>query len=124
MPTVLLVDDSPVARRAVSARLSSQGFEVREASSAQAARALDLSSLTCAVLDLQLSDGDGTDLAASLLSRRPGLPLAFFTAGAIPSLVESARCRGPVFLKPDVGPLLSWITRLARPSPSQPPPTK
>ncbi len=122
MPTVLLVDDSPVARRALGARLSSQGFEVREAASAQAARALDLGSITCAVLDLQLADGDGTDLATSLLSRRPGLPLAFFTAGGIPSLVESARCRGPVFLKPDLAPLLSWIGRLVRPS--QPPPTK
>jgi CheY-like chemotaxis protein len=123
MPTVLLVDDSPVARRALSARLVSQGFEVREAASIQAARAVELQALTCAVLDLQLGDGDGTDLAAAFHAKRPGLPLAFFTAGAIPSLVETARGRGPVFIKPDLGPVLAWVSRFVRPS-SQPPPTK
>jgi DNA-binding response OmpR family regulator len=123
MPTVLLVDDSAVARRALCARLVSQGFEVREAASVQAARAIELTAVTCAILDLQLGDGDGTDLAAAIHAKRPGLPLAFFTAGAIPSLVETARGRGPVFLKPDLGPLLTWIGRFVRPG-SQPPPTK
>ncbi len=76
----------------------------------------------CAILDLELSDGDGTDLAAILASRRPSLPVAFFTTGATPSLVENARGRGPVFLKPDVGPVVAWAKRTQRPS--QPPPTK
>jgi DNA-binding NtrC family response regulator len=125
MPSILLVDDSPVALRALNQRLAAEGFEVREASSAAAARNLDgatLGRLLVAILDLQLGDGDGTDLAANLLARRPSLPIAFFTTGATPSLVESARGRGPVFLKPDMTPLVQWVKRALRPS--QPPPTK
>jgi DNA-binding NtrC family response regulator len=124
MPSILLVDDSPVALRALAQRLASEGFEVREALSAAAARNLDsatLGRLQCAILDLQLADGDGTDLAASLAGRRPSLPIAFFTAGATPSLVECARGRGPVFLKPDVTPVLQWVKRTLRSS--QPPPS-
>lgn len=102
----------------------SEGFEVREALSAASARSLDataLGRLHCAILDLQLADGDGTDLAAVLMNRRPSLPVAFFTAGATPSLVECARGRGPVFLKPDVSPVIQWVKRTLRSS--QPPPS-
>jgi CheY-like chemotaxis protein len=123
MPSILLVDDSPVALRALAQRLTSEGFDVREALSAAAVRKLDgptLARLHCAVLDLQLADGDGTDLAAALMGRRPSLPIAFFTAGATPSLVECARGRGPVFLKPDVTPVVQWVKRTLRAS--QPPP--
>ena len=123
MPIILLVDDSPVALRALAQRLTSEGFEVREALSAAAARNLDgsaLGRLQCAILDLQLADGDGTDLAAALMGRRPSLPVAFFSAGATPSLVECARGRGPVFLKPDVAPVIQWVKRTLRSS--QPPP--
>ena len=73
-------------------------------------------------VDLELADGDGTDLADALLARRTTLPLAFFTTGASPALVQSARACGPVFVKPDVEPLLAWVKRTLRPS--QPPPTQ
>jgi two-component system response regulator RegA len=122
MPTVLVVDDSPAVRRVLISRFASDGFDVREAGSVYAARALDCHGIACAVLDLQLGDGDGTDLAAALLARRPTLPIAFFTGGSVPSLVESARCSGPVFLKPDTSAVLAWVRRTLRPS--QPPPTK
>lgn len=95
---------------------------MKEAGSAQAARSVDPVTLACAILDLQLLDGDGTDVAAALVCRRPALAIAFFTSGAVPSLVESARCRGQVFLKPDLAPLVAWVKRTTRPS--QPPPTK
>ena len=87
-----------------------------------AARKVDFALLGCAIVDLELPDGDGTDLARTLLEKRPNLPIAFFTQGTAPSLVEGARSRGPVFLKPDVNPLLAWVKRTTRPS--QPPPTK
>jgi two-component system OmpR family response regulator len=131
MPTVLLVDDSPVARHALAKRLVAEGFAVREAQSVRDAHASTTIAPSCAVLDLQLPDGDGTDLAAALVAKHPGLPVAFFTTGAVPSLVESARGRAPVFIKPDDNPLIAWVKRVARPSqppsatrPSQPPPTK
>jgi two-component system OmpR family response regulator len=131
MPSVLLVDDSHVARHALAKRLEAEGFAVREAQSVQGAHAIAVVAPSCAILDLHLPDGDGTDLAAALVARHPGLPVAFFIAGAVPSLVESARSRGPVFLKPDDSLLIAWVKRVARPSqpppttrPSQPPPTK
>jgi DNA-binding response OmpR family regulator len=122
MRTVLLVDDSAVARRVLARRLEAEGFLVCEASSMATARRVDCASLGCAIVDLELADGDGTDLATSLRERRPALPIAFFTMGTAPSLVEGARARGPVFLKPDVNPVIAWVRRTTRPS--QPPPTK
>jgi DNA-binding response OmpR family regulator len=122
MRTVLLVDDSPVARRVVTARLVPEGFDVVEAASVAAARKVDVFTLGCAIVDLELPDGDGTDLARLLAEKRPSLPIAFFTQGTAPSLIEGARGRGTVFLKPDLGPLVAWVKRVVRTS--QPPPTK
>jgi FixJ family two-component response regulator len=92
---------------------------VHEASSAAAARGTDATALTCAIVDLELDDGDGADLAADLLGRRASLPVAFFTAGAAPQVVDRARRRGPVFDKPNVDAIVDWAMRVA-----QPPPTK
>jgi DNA-binding response OmpR family regulator len=119
MPTVLLVDDSAVARHAVARRLVAEGFVVHEAGSAAEARAVTLSGLDCAILDVELPDGDGPSLAAELRAARPGLPIAFFTAGAAPDLVKLSQAHGPVFTKPALDPLVAWAH-----APSQPPPTK
>ena len=118
MPSILLVDDSQVARRAVAQRLRAAGFEVHEAASAAEARAVPLAGLACAIVDVELDDGDGPSLAAELHTNRPGLPLAFFTAGASTELVDRSRAYGPVFTKPDLEPLLAWVRG------AQPPPTK
>jgi DNA-binding NtrC family response regulator len=121
--TVLIVDDSPAALRALAERLTAEGCSVRPVGSMRVGRGLDakaLAGLVCAVLEL--GDGDGTDLAALLLAKRPGLPIAFFTQHATPSLVESARARGPVFLKPDLVSVIAWVKRTHRSS--YPPPTK
>ncbi|HEY3821589.1 MAG TPA: response regulator [Polyangiaceae bacterium] len=119
MPTILLVDDSPVVRRVVSRRLVAAGFDVLAEPSASAARAVDLTTLACAVIDIELLDGSGADLAGELLERRASLPVAFFTAGASPAVVARARTHGPVFAKPEIEQLMAWIATA-----SQPPPTK
>jgi CheY-like chemotaxis protein len=113
MPTVLLVDDSPVARRAVARRLEAEGFDVREESSATCAHHADAGALSCAIIDLELADGDGSQLAAALRGKRASLPVAFFTAGAPPPLLERARAHGPVFKKPDVDAIVAWAKRTA-----------
>jgi len=116
-----------VARRVLADRLTAEGYAVREVGSVQGGRGLDataLAGLACALLDLELGDGDGTDLAASLLAKRPSLPIAFLSAGARPSLVESARARGPVFVEPDLSALVAWVKRAQRTITSYPPPTK
>lgn len=119
MRTVLLVDDSPVARRVVAQRLEAEGFEVREVSSAGGADRTDADGIACAIIDLVLTDGTGSDVAAVLLGKRASLPIAFFTAGASASLLQRARSQGPVFVKPDVDSIVAWAKRA-----SQPPPTK
>jgi len=117
MPTVLLVDDSPAARRAIARRLQAAGFEVREVGSATDARSIDLGPFACAVVDVELADGDGPSLAVELHAKRPELPVAFFTASSSPDVHERAKGQGPVFTKPNLDPLLAWAK-------GQPPPTK
>jgi len=123
MRTVLVVDDSPVARRALALRLAAEGIDVREAASVATGRSVDVADLTCAVIDLQLDDGDGPDLAAALLARRPGLPVAFFTSAADAALAGRARAQGPLFVKPDLDAVVAWVIRTVTPA-CQPPPTK
>ncbi|HEY4011786.1 MAG TPA: response regulator [Polyangiaceae bacterium] len=119
MRTVLVVDDSPVVRRALGRRLGEQGFDVRLEESADAARAVDVGGVLCAVIDLEIGDDDGADLAAVLLARRPSLPVAFFTSDAPPARRARALARGPVFDKPDLDAVVAWVARA-----DQPPPTK
>jgi CheY-like chemotaxis protein len=108
MPTVLLVDDSPVAQHVLANRLRAAGFEVRRESSVAGARSADAAACCCAVLDLELPDGDGVALAEALRLANGSLPVAFFTAGADASIVERAREQGPVFAKPDADAVVAW----------------
>jgi CheY-like chemotaxis protein len=117
MYTILLVDDSPVTLRVLADRLTRAGLGVREEPSAAAARAVDPGALSCAVLDIELPDGCGTELAAELRARSPSLPVAFFTSSEPGTAIDRARAHGPVFSKPDLDALIAWVTR-------QPPPTK
>jgi len=121
MPTVLLVDDSPAARHAIAKRLKAAGFDVLEAGSAADARTVDLAPFACAVVDVELGDGDGPTLAVELHAKRPDLPVAFFTATSTPDVHERAKGQGPVFTKPNMDPLLAWAKKESR---TQPPPTK
>jgi two-component system response regulator GlrR len=118
MPTVLLVDDSPVVRRVLTVRLQAAGFDVRAEPSATAARAVNPGVFACAVIDIDLLDGSGVDLANELRRQRPTLPIAFFTAGDAADGLQAARALGPVFSKPDVEGVLAWAAG------RQPPPTK
>jgi CheY-like chemotaxis protein len=133
MPTVLLVDDSPVAQHVLAGRLRAAGFEVRlESSVAGARRSVAMggamggaSTCCCAVVDLELPDGDGVALAEALQVTHSALPVAFFTAGAEPALMNRARARGPVFAKPNADAVVAWAMATRRADPgSQPPPTK
>ena len=119
MPTLLLVDDSAVVRRVLTRRLEAVGFEVKAAPTATAARAVDPETLTCAIIDIELPDGSGSDLAVDLLERRPSLPVAFFTAGASVAVMERARSQGLVFAKPEVEDLVAWAVAVGHPPPTK-----
>lgn len=74
---LLLVEDNPVYRRRVRALLVKRGVDLVEAEGlGQALRALEWQSFDCALVDLNLPDGNGM----SLLPALPDLPLVFLTA--------------------------------------------
>jgi CheY-like chemotaxis protein len=112
---VLVVDDSAVARLTVARRLRSEGFEVIEHASAATPEAAVIARAACALLDLDLGDSDGCQLARALLVQRAGLAIAFFSGSAARDLVESARQIGPVFAKPgELEGAVAWVRTNAR----------
>jgi DNA-binding response OmpR family regulator len=110
---LLVADDSPVALLLLTRRLRAEGVLLVEASSVREARALDATKLAGALLDLDLGDGTGIDIARALRSVVPELPIAFFSAGATDELRASAHAFGTVFHKPaDLEPAVVWAKAL------------
>jgi CheY-like chemotaxis protein len=109
-PAVLVADDSAVARLAIVRRLQAEGIAVVERDSAAGARAVDPATVTCALLDLDLGDGDGAEVALALQARSPAMPIAFFSAHAAPDVLERAQAIGPVFQKPgELDEAITWV---------------
>ena len=113
-PIVYIADDSEVVRTALSHRLAAAGVRVQAGGSAAHSRSVAMRDFACALLDLDLGDGDGVDVAEVLRMHRPGLPVAFFSGGASPAVVERARALGPIFRKPDeLGDAVDWVVEHA-----------
>jgi CheY-like chemotaxis protein len=90
----LLVDDDEQVRESVREMLTGLGHSVIEAGSLAEALALcDLPDLSLVLSDLQLGDGQGTELA------RTGLALVLMTA-LPPGHADRAGLSGPVLTKP------------------------
>jgi DNA-binding NtrC family response regulator len=87
LPTVLLIDDSPVQVRAREAVLRTAGFESHIATSAESALAL-LRTLSIAarldavITDHLLSEGTGVDVVRELRTLHPHLPVIVITGSA------------------------------------------
>jgi CheY-like chemotaxis protein len=115
MKTVLLADDCPLARRLLGRRLDALGIaNAPHDSCASACEAADFV-YACAVLDLDLGDGTGLQVAEALRARDPSLPIAFFTGGADEGPVERALEHGPVFSKPlDIERVIEWVREATR----------
>ena len=117
-PLVYIADDSDVVRRALASRLANEGLVVHSGGSAADSRSVTLRSFACALLDLDLGDGDGVDVAEVLRLHQPALPVAFFSGGAVASVMTRARAIGPVFRKPDeLEAAVAWVLGCARPTP-------
>ena len=114
---VYIADDSEVVRSALAGRLTAEGVSVH--SGASLAEALGLAALTvrgfsCALLDLDLGDGSGADVADHLRVHQPVLPVAFFSGGATAEVVARAQAIGPIFRKPeDLEDAVAWVKRHA-----------
>ena len=108
MPRILIADDSAVVRLTVGRRLRAAGHEVVECASFAEASVVELRDLRCALLDFDLGDGQGIDVAPRLALA--GIPVAFFTSEEAPAR-EDARKLGPVFGKPDdLDAAIAWAT--------------
>jgi two-component system, response regulator RegA len=114
-PIIYIADDSDVVRNALERRLTSDGFVVHTGGSAADSRSVTIRAFACALLDLDLGDGDGVDVAEVLRAHQPDLPVAFFSGGAAPSVMTRARELGPIFRKPDeFEEALTWVKTWAR----------
>lgn len=109
-PRALLVDDSELVRHALSRRLKPLGFEVLDAETEEEALAVDISTVSVVVLDLELGIADGTEVAQKILLANPHVRVAFFTSGSTVAVLERARAMGPIFAKPDeLDQLIAWM---------------
>lgn len=112
---ILIADDSALARVTVARRIRVAGFDVIERDSCASASTIDASTISCALLDLDLGDGFGVDVAAKLRADRATLPIAFFTSTLQGAAFEQAKSIGPVFAKPnELDAALEWVERQAR----------
>lgn len=88
---ILLVDDDPVVRTVAAQQLARYGYRVSAVSDTQTAlRRLSRGCWDLAILDLELSGDDGTELARAVRRRAPDLPLLALTGHA--GLEVRARC--------------------------------
>jgi DNA-binding response OmpR family regulator len=107
---VLVVDDSAVARVMVTRRVRAAGFEVVEHDSYASASSVDARTLACALLDFELGDGLGVDVAAHLRATQSTLPIAFFTSAASEELSRRTASFGPLFAKPhELELAIAWV---------------
>ncbi len=95
---LLVVEDDVTLARALSRTLARRGFSVAVARSCTAARSLT-QSFDLAILDLDLPDGNGVDLARQLLDSAKVPGVMFFTGSTDLALLARARRLGPLVMK-------------------------
>ncbi len=100
-PTVLIVDDSKLARivaaKAVSA-LQPEWRRVEATSSEEALCIMAESPADLALLDYNMPGRNGLELAAELRSLYPGMPIAIITANVQDEVIAQARAVGAAFV--------------------------
>jgi CheY-like chemotaxis protein len=98
---ILIVDDSKLARMAVTKALSAlrPDWTRVEASNADEAMALlEASEVNVALLDFNMPGRDGLALAADIRQMRPGMPIAIVSANYQTEIVNRAAEVGATFL--------------------------
>jgi two-component system response regulator (stage 0 sporulation protein F) len=93
MTTVLLVDDDPGVRFALSEVLNDRGYRVISVSSGR--QALDaLDGVDVVVTDFSMPGMDGLELCQRISARQPAPPVILLTAHGSEQLVRVASSRG------------------------------
>jgi CheY-like chemotaxis protein len=108
--SILFVDDSALVRATTTLRLTGRGLRVTALGSSRETEHVDPTGFAAALLDIDLGDGSGPDVAARLRLGSPALPIAFLTGGGAPHDLDAARSFGPVFSKPEgVDEAIGWV---------------
>lgn len=93
MSTILLVDDDPGVRFALTEVLRDRGYRVICATSGAQALTL-LAGVDVVVTDLAMPGMDGLELVSQIRERAPGLPVILLTAHGSEQMVRIASSRG------------------------------
>jgi CheY-like chemotaxis protein len=99
--TVLLVDDSKLARIVAGkalAALQPDWHRVEAANAADALIALGEQQIDIAILDFNMPDKDGLQLASELRSSHPNMPIAVITANVQDEIVARVRALNATFV--------------------------
>lgn len=102
MPTTaLIVDDSKLARivsgKAVS-ELQPSWQRIEASSAAEALSVVEAQAVDVALIDFNMPDRDGLDLAAELRQRFPTMPIAIITANIQDEVIARARAVNATFV--------------------------
>ena len=99
--TVLVVDDSKLARivagKAIAA-LQPDWARVEAASAADALEIVGSQKIDIAVLDFNMPDKDGLELAAELRASHPNMPIAVITANVQDEIIARVRALNATFV--------------------------
>ncbi|MFD1612365.1 response regulator [Sphingomonas tabacisoli] len=99
--TVLIVDDSKLARIVASkalAELQPEWAKIEAGSAAQALELLGDVPVDVALIDFNMKDKDGLELASELRAMRPDMPIAIITANIQDEVIARARAVGAAFV--------------------------
>lgn len=105
--TVLVVDDSKLARIVVGKALAQLQPEWRKIEANGAAQALELfneQGADIALIDFNMPDCDGLELAADLHELSPTMPIAIITANIQDEIIARAREVGAAFIGKPITP--------------------
>jgi DNA-binding response OmpR family regulator len=91
---ILVIEDYPPLAKVIAIGLGRRGHQVERAGSAR--RALEVEGdFDCVVLDVDLPDGNGVDVAQELLQRGRTRLVVFFSATSDPEARQRALYLGP-----------------------------
>ena len=99
--TVLIVDDSKLARIVAGkalAELQPEWQKVEAGSADQAHEVVGAQAVDVVLIDFNMNEKDGLELAAELRALRPEMPLAIITANIQDEIIARAREIGAAFV--------------------------
>ncbi|EQB07691.1 response regulator receiver [Novosphingobium lindaniclasticum LE124] len=107
----MIVDDSKLARIVAAkalTQLQPEWGKVEAGSAREALDVIDAQAVDIALIDFNMSETDGLELAAELRAMRPDMPIAIITANIQDEIIARAREVGAAFIaKPVTGEGLS-----------------